>query len=1034
MALKITCPHCGNPIRLEEPYPLPGSERQCGCGRALMITYPMGRMETLRREGRRFASEEPELPAARPPPRTAAAIPAAPLGYSDPNPTPKLPPRPAAGATRPPMTAAERADVLLAPTVFDPPTVKERHDAEHDQTEVVGRNHWGPNELDGDAGAMLDGTGYPTGAGAQTRSDRPTVAADRPATHAVIPRAAAAPVALPSPARVAPPVRSPSAAKGAPPPPTTASSRGGSPPGKGPGKTAPKAAPRRRRPSWIPGILFGGFGLALAGAVLAAAGVFGVGWYYSQDLPTVEALAVYRPPTVTVVYDQKGRLMGEIYEKRRYVVELDAIPQNVKDAFLSAEDAAFNEHDGVDYMGIVRAVLRNAAKGRKAQGASTITQQVARNFLLSNEKTYARKIKEVLLAWRIEDTFEKDHILYLYLNQIYLGSGAYGVEAAARVYFGKHVGELDVAEAAMIAGLPQRPSDYSPHRHFDKAKARQQYVLDQMVDNGKLTRAEADAAYAQPVEIVERTNEFLLTAPWFTEHVRRYLVDTYGSDKVLNEGLVVETTCDLDLQKKAQQAVTDGVTGTDEKVGWRGAAETLEEGAIAARIAELANTNTTVAEGARYAGVVLSVDKKYAVVGLGEAEAIIPLAWTEWAYKPDSGRNSKYRKQDDLTRALKRGDVVKVAITNRDFRSAKPFADAAWDGKGPYAAAELYQAPEVQGALYSYRLTDGAVLAMVGGVDFEATEFNRATQASRQVGSTFKPIVYAAAIQSKKFTTGTIVQDAPIVFNTLKSQLWKPENFGEDYLGDITLRSALAQSRNVVTIRVLDVIGIDAVYQLARKLGIESPMELDLSMGLGSASLTMPEIARAYSAFATLGKKIEPHTIQKVADREGTVLESFTPVPFEQVLDPNVAGVTSWLLQEVASSGTAAKAQRLGLHVAGKTGTTNDFHDAWFVGYTAQVLTAVWVGYDQPKSLGSSSTGGYTSLPIWMDYMATAVPKSADKPFPVAPNLNWVSIDEKTGRPMQGGRSMPFLAGTAPSGVAAAAGQKTSEDLLTSEF
>ncbi|MDP2313468.1 MAG: PBP1A family penicillin-binding protein [Pseudomonadota bacterium] len=1007
-------------------------------------------METLRREGKRFASEEPEPVPARPapvrpvprvdppspaaeatsklPPRTA---PIPPLPSPGAEPTSKLPPRSGALPPAPTLQPAPRDGTRprVSPPVFDPPTVKERYGAaEHDATEVVGRDHWAAEE-GLDVPVVLDGT-----ASGLTASER--------STHAARP---SAPIALPTVSAPVPPgggrvssapIRSsptgaiarPTGVKAGPPP-------GGKPPGGKPpaGANASRKPPRKRR-GWFGKMLVGGLGLALVGSLLGAAGVFGVGWYYSRELPTVEALAVYRPPTVTVVYDQKGRLMGEIYEKRRYVVELETIPPQVRDAFLSAEDAGFYEHDGVDYMGIVRAVLRNAAKGRKAQGASTITQQVARNFLLSNEKTYTRKIKEILLAWRVEETFDKDHILYLYLNQIYLGSGSYGVEAAARVYFGKHVGELDVAEAAMIAGLPQRPSDYSPHRHFEKAKARQQYVLDQMVDNGKLTRAEADAAYAKPLEIVERTNEFLLTAPWFTENVRRYLVETYGSDKVLNEGLVVETTCDLELQQKAQQAVTDGVTGTDEKVGWRGATETLEEGAIAARIAELANLNTSVAEGARYQGVVMSVEKKQAVVALGEAEAIVPLAWTEWAYKPNASRNSKYRKQDDLTAALKRGDVVTVEIKNRDFHQAKPFEDAAWTGKGPYAAAELYQSPEVQGALYSYRLTDGAVLAMVGGVDFKATEFNRATQASRQVGSTFKPIVYAAAIESKRFTAGTIVQDAPIVFNTLKSQLWKPENFGEDYLGDITLRNALAQSRNVVTIRVLDVIGLDPVYKLARRLGIESPMEVDLSMGLGSGSLTMPELARAYSAFATLGKKVDPHTIARVLDRDGQVLEEWTPTPFEQVLDPNVAGITSWLLQEVASNGTAAKAQRLGLHVAGKTGTTNEFHDAWFVGYTAEVLTAVWVGYDQPKSLGSSSTGGYTSLPIWMDYMAVAVPKAADKGFPAPPNVNWVSIDEKTGRPMQNGRSMPFLPGTAPSGVSAAAGQKTSEDLLTSEF
>ncbi len=792
---------------------------------------------------------------------------------------------------------------------------------------------------------------------------------------------------------------------------------------------------KKKSRGWLGGIFassatFGAF-LCLLGVI----GGFGVIWYYGRDLPSVETLGAYRPPTVTTVYDANGELMGEIYEKRRYVVPLDRMPKHLLQAFIAAEDANFYVHGGIDYMGIVRAIGRNAMKGKKAQGASTITQQVARNFLLTNEKTFSRKIKEVLLSRRIEQAFEKEHILFLYLNQIYLGSGAYGVEAAARVYFGKHVEDLDVAESSLIAGLPQRPSDYSPHRHFEKAKARQSYVLGQMVDNAFLTPEQSSAAAEKALTVVARRNEFLLKAPWFTEHVRRHLVDTFGQDRVYNDGIEVTTTCDLKLQGEAQKAVTDGVTGTDEKVGWRGAAESLGETSIAARIAELTTKNNGIIEGERYEGVVIEAAKKHAVVDLGGDKVIIPLSWTGWAYKPDPNRNSKYRKQDDLTRALTRGDVVTVEVVNHNFRDAPELATYADAGEGPFAAAQLYQEPDIQGALFSYRLEDGAVLALVGGVDFKDTQFNRAIQAQRQVGSTFKPIVYAAAIESKKFTVGTIVQDAPIVYNTLKSQLWKPENYGEDYLGDITLRKALALSRNVVTIRVLDVIGLDAVYNLARKVGIESAMEVDLSMGLGSASLNMPELARAYSPFATLGRKVEPHYINKVVDRDGKVLEQWQkPAEWGRVIDPSVAGITNWLLQEVASNGTAAKAQKLGLHVAGKTGTTNDFHDAWFVGFTPTVMTAVWVGYDQPKSLGSSATGGYTALPIWMDYMEDAVPKADDRPFAPPPGVSWVSIDENTGRPMAGGRGMPFLPGTAPAGAEAEAGQKTSEDLLTTEW
>jgi penicillin-binding protein 1A len=724
--------------------------------------------------------------------------------------------------------------------------------------------------------------------------------------------------------------------------------------------------------------------------------------------------------------------MGEIYEKRRYVVPLDQVPAHVQHAFLSAEDANFRDHGGVDYAGIARAVLRNAAQGKKAQGASTITQQVARNFLLTNEKTYTRKLKEVILAWRTEDAFDKDHILYLYLNQIYLGSGAYGVEAAARVYFGKHVSEISVAEGALLAGLPQRPSEYSPHRDFAAAKVRQKYALGQMVDNGYLTREQADVAYDEPIDIVDRTNEFLLKAPWFTEHVRRYLVATYGDERVLNDGLVVHTTCDLDLQRVAQETVTRRVTELDgRRAGWRGPVEQLAEGDIAARLETMGRKLEDLTEEQRYPAVVLDVTQQHAIVGFGgKIQGLVPLAWSTWAWTKGGPR-----KQDDLMRVLARGDVVTVDLVKRDFRDAKDLERYKDAGEGPYAAASLYQASEVQGALWSYRLTDGAVVAMVGGSDFKETKFNRAVQASRQVGSTFKPIVYAAAIDSRTFTTGTIVQDAPVVFNTLKQQLWKPENFGADYMGDITLRTALAMSRNVVTIRVLDAIGLDPVYQLSRKLGITSPMELDLAMGLGAASLQIPELARAYSVFATNGKRVDEHYIASVTDRDGKALETWQqPAEWEQVLDPGAAGITSWLLGEVARGGTAAKSQQLGLSVAGKTGTTNDFRDAWFVGYTPELLTAVWVGYDQPRSLGADSTGGHVALPIWMDYVKEAVPKAADKPFPPIPGVHWVPIDERSGRPMVGGRSMPFLSGTAPTGTVMEAGQVTSEDLLTTEF
>ncbi len=938
MALSVTCPHCGEKTRLGEPYPLPGCERQCACGRPLVISYPVGMMQLLRERGARFDEEgEPSSAVARVAVSRTPPMPAPPAHAAEP--TPPAPRR-----------------VLTSPTDLAMPSAS-------------------------------------APAPPAEPSDSPTQKGG---------------VALPPPPRRPAPGRPPAR-----------------PPAKG-----------SRVWRWLRAGLAGSLGAGVLAAVLGVAAVGGVGWYYSKDLPSVDALGKYRPPTVTVVYDQRGELMGEIYEKRRYVVEIATMPKPLTEAFIASEDGGFYEHGGVDYMGILRAVGRNALAGKKAQGASTITQQVARNFLLTSEKTFTRKIKEVLLAWRIEEAFDKDHILFLYLNQIYLGSGAYGVEAAARVYFGKHVGELDLAESAMIAGLPQRPSDYSPHRHLEKAKARQLYVLTQMVEKGFITQANADAAYAQELTIVRRKNEFLLKAPWFTEHVRRDLVERYGQDRVYNEGLVVTSTCDLALQLEAQKAITGGVADAAESIGgWRGAAEKLDVEAQKVRVKALEEGLGDVVEGEWYTAVVTEVQKKHAVVDLGGQLGLIPLSWTTWAWPESDDPAKRGRRIDDLTMALAVGDVVTVEIESIDFRKSEALARYDSAGPGPFAAVSLFQEPEVQGALWSYRLEDGAVLAMVGGVNFQNTEFNRATQAQRQVGSTFKPIVYAAAIESRKFTTGTIVQDAPLVFNTLGSKLWKPGNYGEDYLGDITLRRALALSRNVVTVRVLDVIGLDPVYQLARKLGIESHMDLDLSMGLGSSSLTMPEISRAYSAFATVGRRVEPHYIERVVDRDGTVLEQYVrPAEWERVLDPSVAQIAHWLLIEVASSGTAAKAQKLGVRVAGKTGTTNENRDAWFVGYTPTVLTSVWVGFDTPRTLGGRATGGQTALPIWMQYMAKASPKEADRPWPAGGSVVYASIDETTGGRSAGGRSMPFLPGTVPGGVMAEVGQKTTEDLLTTEW
>ncbi|MED5372390.1 MAG: PBP1A family penicillin-binding protein [Myxococcota bacterium] len=812
--------------------------------------------------------------------------------------------------------------------------------------------------------------------------------------------------------------------------------------------SAKAEAPKKKR-GLFGKLLRVGVALTLLGGIAGAATLGGAFWYYSQDLPTLETLENYRPPTVTVVYDRNGELLGEIYEQRRYVVPIEEIPKHTRYAFMAAEDANFENHGGVDLMGIGRAMWANLKAGGMEQGASTITQQVARNFLLTKDKKISRKMKEMVLATRVEEAFDKDEILHLYLNEIYLGSGAYGVEAAARIYFDKHVQDLTLAESALLAGLPQRPSDYSPHRNWKSARGRQTYVLRQMKEKGFISQAEHDAALDEEIRIVKSENPIRKLAPYYTEHVRRHLVDTYGFDRVYNEGLVVHTTCDLELQQVAQTAVTEHITDQDMKFGWRGPIEALKgDAAIKARLEtqeqamreqdqfleDNARRNpvpaqSSLREGERFEAVVLEVERKHAIVGIGRHRAIIPLSWTKWSFEPNPERSWRYRGQDDLSKALNVGDVVMVTVEALDSQSVDNLSG--YDAAKGKAAVKLYQDPELQGALLAYDLDDGRVIAMVGGVDIEDSEFNRAIQAKRQVGSTFKPIVYATAINEKKFTAGSMVLDAPLTFyDHSQGKMWKPGNYGEDYLGNISLRRGLALSRNVVTVRVLDVIGMEVVYDMARNLGIESEMSVDLSMGLGSGSITMIEMARAYSVFATYGKKVEPYFIERIEDRDGNVLEQHKLQEPEQVLDPTVAGIVTWLLHEVATAGTGAATNRLGTHVAGKTGTTNDFKDGWFTGFSPGIVTTTWAGYDQPRSMGVSSTGGRVSLPMWMAFMEKAWPKDIDRDFDPIPGAVWAPIDESTGNVARGGRSMPFVPGTVPDNIVGEVGQAAADDTV----
>ncbi len=1109
MPLKLTCPSCGQPTRVSEPYPMPGAEVMCtACGVAMSVSYPPGVMQQLRDRGKLFVEDKPQ-PAIPVRAGKAPAPPPAPPPTFD-GPATDLPT--VAGAPAP-----RRIDLDAVPSGPAAPPPRRR-----------------PAPMTMPSFSTSDLDDEPPPPSLRARGPLPAHPDDDPDAR---------------PTQAAPfTERTTMAREPAPPPPPPAPTpRAAAEPAK------PAAAPRKRRAArkkaeaappkgsalWRWTRRLGCLAVVLTAltAVAGGVGAYGAYAYYGGQLPSVEALEVYRPPTVTEVYDNNNTLMGELYEQRRYVVELERIPKHVRDAFIYAEDSKFYDHGGVDYVGLVRAALNEVTGGEKRQGASTITMQVTRNFLLTRDRTYERKIKEIILAQRIESVYDKDRILWLYLNEIYLGSGAYGVEAAARVYFGKHVEDLSVAEAAMIAGLAPAPSTYSPHKAFDKARVRQLYVLDQMRDKGAIDEATFTAARDEHLKVVKEENPFLVLAPHFTEHVRRHLMEKYGFDAVYKDGLRVVTTMDLPVQKAAQESVIRNVHEVDQRMGFRRAGlTTLTSDAEiqkfrGEREAEMRENDRFEADPALreplpprsrlvadrvYTGVVLEADAKWLRVGVGEHQVIVPIGLARWAYEPNPRMSYRNRQAASFTvevrgweegveaggTLLRKGDVILVkiaapssrAVTGDDAASIVKAIAGTPAEAADLAVAALWQAPEVEAAVMAYDLKTGAVRAMVGGADFTKSEFNRATQAYRQVGSTFKPIVYAAAIDSEKLTSASIVPDVRgASYTTDAGFVWKPDNYGDEYLGSITLRKALALSKNTCTIKVLESMdpgmNDDVLYRFARKLGIGGPpthllpedhvalptndklcpwvretpesticmdrnppkdpeisntrhrqlmkpedvymcRACDMSMGLGSASLTMEELLRAYSTFATDGRLVQPYYIEKVLDRDGKVLEQHTPQEFPQVIRPEVASITNWLLQQVARAGTGAPAyQALRINIGGKTGTTQDYKDTWFVGFSPDVIAAAWVGFDEPRSLGVSSTGGRTSLPIWIDTMRVAAPPEKDRPFRMTGDLEWAIIDESRGtRVTSGGLSYPFIRGTAPSSTGVAAGELTVDD------
>ena len=794
-------------------------------------------------------------------------------------------------------------------------------------------------------------------------------------------------------------------------------------------------------------------------AVLALAGGAILFWaVILKDLPEIKSLRDYRPNLITRVLDVDGNEIASFATERRIIIPIEEIPKPVIDAFVAAEDGEFYVHQGLDYAGILRAAFTNLVQGRKAQGASTITQQVAKTFLLSSERSYRRKLKDMVLARRIEQSLSKNDILYLYLNQIYFGAGAYGLEAAAQTYFGKSARDLQVHEAAVIAGLVPRPAEWNPHVDPEMARRKQQLVLHRMVEKGFLEKEQAESWSAQPLVYLHATwQERDSAVAFFVEEVRRYLMDHFGGDEVLTGGLTVHTTIDLEDQIDAWRAVRKGLRDHDRRMGYRGPIRNAPQAEWAAVQAEIGAGNAAVVPGedALQRGLVISVDDAAQKVELAlgpDERTTLALADVAWAGPPNPARDGIVARVSRVGQALHAGDLVYLEdVSAADLRTRR-FA--------------LYQRPLAEGALLAVDLEKAQLQAIVGGYSFAQSEFNRALQSRRQPGSAFKPIVYAAAL-ARGYTPATIVQDTAIVFEDYsRGFAWKPENYSEDFLGPITLRTALAKSRNAATIRILSDIGLTPVRDMARALGIASKMEMNLGLALGNSEVTLAEIVRAYTPFATGGKRIDPVFILEVRDRSGRVIAENVPLlasqanaetppvgqgseeshglgktddevervmeklrqeaeakqgnglPPDYQLDPIEAYLMTEMLRAVVQEGTGSRVKELGRPVAGKTGTTNDLHDAWFIGYSPEIAAGVWVGFDNARNLGMNETGGRTSAPIFVEYMKQALRDRPVQDFAVPEGVVFARVDRATGLLAPPGSEnalfMPFREGTAP--------------------
>lgn len=854
-------------------------------------------------------------------------------------------------------------------------------------------------------------------------------------------------------------------------------------------------------------------------AILCLFGVFsliGVFLYISSDLPQINSLKDYNPPMNSKIYSRDGEVLLEIGLETRDVVPFEKIPPLVVGAFLAAEDDNFYNHEGIDYYGIIRAFIVNIKEGRLVQGGSTITQQVAKSFLLSRERTLSRKIKDLLLARKIEEKFSKDEILFLYLNQVYLGGGYYGVKAAFNGYFDKELEEATPAEAALVAGLLVAPGRYSPYVNPKYAKMRQNYVLKRMYETKKITYEEYQAALKEDIKMrLRKPNE--MKGGHFTDWVRQEVIKTVGADEFLTNGFKVVTTLDWSLQAQAEKTVKERVKEVDKRQGFKGPINHLKtdeemRAFVAEQRKKILKENSSfftfstegknifeynesdedlqkalshyederdklnerhkilvdignpsndlflkfLKEGQSYQGVVLKVDdlKRTVLVEVGGTRVVIPESGFEWAHERKFSENPVwFQPVKTPSKILKRGDVILVQITGKavpydqlihgDF--FKKYTDPglrALLAKQRFFKAILDQEPEVEGALMAINIHNGDIISMVGGVDFQKSQFNRAIQSLRQPGSSFKPFIYAASLENG-YTPSSILMDSPQALGGVDNTLsWKPRNYDGEFKGPMTLRNALEVSRNIPTVRLVQDLGVNKVHEFISRWHINAQIPKDMSLSLGSFGISLAELTKGYAVFPNGGKAIRLKHIVSITDRTGksypipaadpnwgpeqpkpapvqteTADGTMTPQvnPFHeslsnvQVYDPRLAYVMTNLLRGVTLHGTAASAGKVFENIGGKTGTTNNYVDALFVGFSADIVVGTWVGFDDNRPLGYAETGTRTALPMWMDYMNSVVAKFGTPEFPVPEGVVHMLVDKQTGKPKPPGATDGFL-------------------------